>query len=628
MPAQPSGSFCACGLAGPLRARAGFRGRCRVQDPFRPRQQEGPERRRDVGRGAKPLPDPNRLPAPVQRRKSRAARAGSPVAVSGTSPCVTPRPGSARHKTPAATPTPPTLWTRDANRRTRQPIGARYDTAPPLPRATGFRGTRGGASGRGRPASGGIGAADGSAQGSCRRLARCCPTPAPRPLPLVARAPLCVVGRRHGACAALAGGTALRQPRSARAAGGDAACRSRGRLDHAAARARGLLHPRAAHPAAAAPPRGAVGARAGAAGSGGAARARGRGRGRVVLQRQRAPTGRRARRALLLRPPVRPLRGTAGRRRRHVPRRGVHGGRRALGAAAQGRRANALLQADGRKVLRSSIREFLCSEAMFHLGVPTTRAGACVTSESTVARDVFYDGNPKYEKCTVVLRIASTFIRFGSFEIFKSTDEHSGRAGPSVGRNDIRVQLLDYVIGSFYPEIQAAHASDSVQRNAAFFREVTRRTARMVAEWQCVGFCHGVLNTDNMSILGLTIDYGPFGFLDRLPVPSPGSVPSGRAWLSPHVTGTTPTTCATPQTTPAAMHTASSPRCASGTCRSWLRRCSRSCPWSWARPSWPRSLTPSSKGTTCRRCAGNWALCRWSWRKTGRWCPGSCRPCT
>lgn len=172
-------------------------------------------------------------------------------------------------------------------------------------------------------------------------------------------------------------------------------------------------------------------------------------------------------------------------------------------------------EADGRKVLRSSIREFLCSEAMFHLGIPTTRAGACITSESTVVRDVFYDGNPKYEKCTVVLRIASTFLRFGSFEIFKPTDEYTGRAGPSVGRNDIRVQMLDYVVSTFYPEIQAAHASNSVQRNAAFFREVTKRTAQMVAEWQCVGFCHGVLNTDNMSIVGLTIDYGPFGFMDR-----------------------------------------------------------------------------------------------------------------
>ncbi|KAF6119524.1 hypothetical protein HJG60_010017 [Phyllostomus discolor] len=172
-------------------------------------------------------------------------------------------------------------------------------------------------------------------------------------------------------------------------------------------------------------------------------------------------------------------------------------------------------QADGRKVLRSSIREFLCSEAMFHLGVPSTRAGACVTSQSTVVRDVFYDGNPKPEPCAVVLRIAPTFLRFGSFEIFKPEDEDTGRAGPSVGRNDIRVQMLDYAIGTFYPEIQAAHAGDPVQRNAAFFREVTRRTARLVAEWQCVGFCHGVLNTDNMSIVGLTIDYGPFGFLDR-----------------------------------------------------------------------------------------------------------------
>ncbi|CAM4476943.1 unnamed protein product [Lepidochelys olivacea] len=172
-------------------------------------------------------------------------------------------------------------------------------------------------------------------------------------------------------------------------------------------------------------------------------------------------------------------------------------------------------QADGRKVLRSSIREFLCSEAMFHLGIPTTRAGTCVTSDSKVVRDILYDGNPKNERCTIVLRIASTFIRFGSFEIFKPTDEHTGRKGPSVNRNDIRIQMLNYVISTFYPEIQQAYSDNSVQRNAAFFREVTKRTARMVAEWQCVGFCHGVLNTDNMSIVGLTIDYGPFGFMDR-----------------------------------------------------------------------------------------------------------------
>lgn len=172
-------------------------------------------------------------------------------------------------------------------------------------------------------------------------------------------------------------------------------------------------------------------------------------------------------------------------------------------------------QADGRKVLRSTIREFLCSEAMFHLGIPTTRAASCVTSDSTVIRDIYYDGNPKKEKCTVVLRVAPTFLRFGSFEIFKPVDEFTGRQGPSVDRNDIRIQMLDYVIGTFYPEIQEKYEGDNTKRNAAFFREITRRTAQLVAEWQCVGFCHGVLNTDNMSIVGLTIDYGPFGFLDR-----------------------------------------------------------------------------------------------------------------
>lgn len=172
-------------------------------------------------------------------------------------------------------------------------------------------------------------------------------------------------------------------------------------------------------------------------------------------------------------------------------------------------------QADGRKVLRSSIREFLCSEAMFHLGIPSTRAASCVTSDSTVVRDIYYDGHPKLEKCTIVLRVAPTFLRFGSFEIFKPVDEFTGRQGPSVNRNDIRIQMLDYVIGTFYPDIQEKYAGDNAQRNAEFFREITKRTARLVAEWQCVGFCHGVLNTDNMSIVGLTIDYGPYGFLDR-----------------------------------------------------------------------------------------------------------------
>uniref|UniRef100_A0A4W5L5W8 Selenoprotein O n=1 Tax=Hucho hucho TaxID=62062 RepID=A0A4W5L5W8_9TELE len=171
-------------------------------------------------------------------------------------------------------------------------------------------------------------------------------------------------------------------------------------------------------------------------------------------------------------------------------------------------------QADGRKVLRSSIREFLCSEAVFALGVPTTRAGSLVTSDSKVVRDVYYSGNPRKERCSVVLRIAPTFIRFGSFEIFKATDENTGRQGPSYGHDAIRGQMMDYVIENFYPEIQQNH-TNRVERNVAFFREVMLRTARLVAQWQCVGFCHGVLNTDNMSILGLTIDYGPYGFMDR-----------------------------------------------------------------------------------------------------------------
>ncbi|KAG8577404.1 hypothetical protein GDO81_010164 [Engystomops pustulosus] len=172
-------------------------------------------------------------------------------------------------------------------------------------------------------------------------------------------------------------------------------------------------------------------------------------------------------------------------------------------------------QADGRKVLRSSIREFLCSEAMFHLGIPTTRAASCVTSDSTVIRDIFYDGHPRNERCSIVLRVAPTFLRFGSFEIFKPTDEFTGRHGPSVNRNDIQIQMLDYVISTFYPDVQEKYGESKSERNAAFYREITKRTARLVAEWQCAGFCHGVLNTDNMSIVGVTIDYGPFGFMDR-----------------------------------------------------------------------------------------------------------------
>ncbi|KAI3366948.1 hypothetical protein L3Q82_009596 [Scortum barcoo] len=169
---------------------------------------------------------------------------------------------------------------------------------------------------------------------------------------------------------------------------------------------------------------------------------------------------------------------------------------------------------DGRKVLRSSIREFLCSEAMAALGIPSTRAATLVTSDLYVSRDPLNNGRRVPERCSVVLRLAPSFIRFGSFEIFLGRDEFSGLQGPSAGRLDIRAQLLDYVIETFYPCVQRAH-SNRKNRNMAFFREVMMRIAKLVAQWQCVGFCHGVLNTDNMSILGLTLDYGPFGFMDR-----------------------------------------------------------------------------------------------------------------
>jgi uncharacterized protein YdiU (UPF0061 family) len=150
---------------------------------------------------------------------------------------------------------------------------------------------------------------------------------------------------------------------------------------------------------------------------------------------------------------------------------------------------------DGRAVLRSSIREFLCSEAMHGLGIPTTRA-LCVTgSDAPVRRETL-------ETAAVVTRAAPSFIRFGHFEHFSFNNRHA----------ELKA-LADYVIERFYPACQ----SDSRWAGspyAALLAAVTQRTAEMVAQWQSVGFCHGVMNTDNMSILGLTIDYGPFQFLD------------------------------------------------------------------------------------------------------------------
>ncbi len=147
--------------------------------------------------------------------------------------------------------------------------------------------------------------------------------------------------------------------------------------------------------------------------------------------------------------------------------------------------------ADGRAVLRSSIREFLCSEAMYGLGIPTTRALAVVASDLPVFRE-------SVESAAIVTRVAPSFVRFGSFEYFYGRDQ------PERLR-----ELADYVIETFYPQCREAP-----QRYLAFLGEVARRTAQTIAQWQGVGFCHGVMNTDNMSILGLTIDYGPFGFID------------------------------------------------------------------------------------------------------------------
>lgn len=154
---------------------------------------------------------------------------------------------------------------------------------------------------------------------------------------------------------------------------------------------------------------------------------------------------------------------------------------------------------DGRAVLRSSLREFLCSEAMHWLGVPTTRALSLVATGDTVIRDMFYLGDPQPEKGAIVARVAPTFIRFGHFEI------HAAH-----GETEQLKTLADYVIRRHYPEL--GEPSEAVY--LAWFEEVSRRTAVMIAHWMTVGFVHGVMNTDNMSILGATIDYGPYGWLE------------------------------------------------------------------------------------------------------------------
>ncbi len=155
--------------------------------------------------------------------------------------------------------------------------------------------------------------------------------------------------------------------------------------------------------------------------------------------------------------------------------------------------------ADGRAVLRSSIREFLCSEAMHHLGIPTTRALSLVGTGEDVVRDMFYDGHPQAEPGAIVCRVAPSFLRFGHFEL------------PAMrGDVDLLRKLADFCIARDFPHLQGQGET----LYADWFAEVCEHTARLVAEWMRVGFVHGVLNTDNMSILGLTIDYGPYGWID------------------------------------------------------------------------------------------------------------------
>ena len=146
---------------------------------------------------------------------------------------------------------------------------------------------------------------------------------------------------------------------------------------------------------------------------------------------------------------------------------------------------------DGRAVLRSSIREYLASEAMHALGIPTTRALAIVGSDQAVIRE-------NVESAAVLTRMAPSHVRFGSFELFSSRRQHAH------GRT-----LADHVIDEHYPQLR-----DTREPHLELLREVIRRTAALVAQWQAVGFCHGVMNTDNMSILGITIDYGPYGFME------------------------------------------------------------------------------------------------------------------
>ena len=156
-------------------------------------------------------------------------------------------------------------------------------------------------------------------------------------------------------------------------------------------------------------------------------------------------------------------------------------------------------RADGLAVMRSSLREFLCSEAMHHLGVPTTRALSLILTGERVERDMFYDGRPEEEPGAVVCRVAPSFLRFGNYEL------HAAR-----GELEVLRRLADFTIRTLFPHL--GEPSPAVY--GQWFAEVCRTTAELMVHWLRVGFVHGVMNTDNLSILGLTIDYGPYGWLE------------------------------------------------------------------------------------------------------------------
>ncbi len=155
--------------------------------------------------------------------------------------------------------------------------------------------------------------------------------------------------------------------------------------------------------------------------------------------------------------------------------------------------------ADGRAVLRSSLREYLMSEAMYFMGVPTTRALSLVKTGEKVVRDIMYNGRPEEEDGAVMMRTAESFLRFGHFELISAS-----------GNKELLQKLMDDTIERYFPEINPGDP----QRYLLWLKAVAVKTADLVVEWFRTGFVHGVMNTDNMSVLGLTVDYGPFAMLE------------------------------------------------------------------------------------------------------------------